>query len=715
MKLGALEDRPIIARDFVRFMGEPVAAVAADTVGAAEEALDMIAVSYQELPAVFDVEEALKPNPEVVVHPGLNAAPSIRKAFGQGYAGQWASVNKERPNVLSFLRVRDGDTQKGFAESDVVVEGRYERARVAHGQLEPHAAVVQPNLDGGLTAWATCQVPYQLKETLCALFRLPSAKVRMIAPHQGGGFGGRTGPSMLAVSIAALLAVKTRKPVKFVNTREEMFIDGSTETPAIIYIRDGVKRDGTLVAREMTVIQNAGAYSGLMPMATLNVTFASTGTYRVPNFKAEIYTVYTNETPTGGPFRGYAAVGPQWAIESHMDVIAARLGVDSVEIRRRNILREGERDSLGQTVDNIALDDCITQVAGWLKWGEKPPTEDGPWKKGKGMAVCNKMTASRGFASVVIVKVHPDGGIEVRHSAVDLGQGCNTALTQIAAEEFATSVDKVKIITADTAITPYDFGTISNRTTWHTGNALINACRDARRQILERASAVLNATPENLYLSDGVVRRRARKDIALPLGDLFSKPGMYLASTGEILGRGVYVTPWCDPDPETGQGERLVAFYSYGADGVEVAVNVRTGEIKVLRASGCFDMGRVINPKIAEGQTEGGIGQGLGGALFEKVIINNGVVANPNLIDYRLPSMVEVPPDVKAMSAEANPHPEGPYGAKGFCEGSLIPLAPAVANAVYDAVGVRIVDLPITREKVLDALRKTKVKVTALV
>lgn len=703
-KLGLLEDRPVLARDVVRFAGEPVAAVAAATIEIAEEALELIEVNYQELPMVTSVEEAMKPDPPAIVHPGLNIEPCLKRSYGPQFAALSAAIHNRLPNVFAYARVRTGDTSRGFEESDVIIEGKYERARLAHSQMEPHAALVQPNPDGGLTAWVTSQSPYQVKETLGRLFKLPSTKVRVIIPHQGGGFGGRVGANVIAIPIAAMLALKTGRPVKLVYTRDEVFIDGCTEIPAVIYIKDGVKRDGALVAREIKIVQNAGAYSGVMPTATLNAGYASTGTYRVPNFKSDIYIAFTNETPTA-PFRGYAAIGPQWAIESQMDVIASRLAIDPVEIRLRNILKEGEKDALGQTVYNIGLEDCVHKVNNWMQWDKKTVQEDSVWKKGRGIAVCNKMTAAGGFASVVLVKVHPDGSIEVRHSAVDLGQGCHTALTQIAAEEFATSHQKVKIVTADTAITPYDYGTISNRITWHTGNALRLACADAKRQLLERASAILNVPPENLYIKDGVIYRRARPDVAINFAGLFSLPGMYLSLGGEILGRGVYVTPVSIADAETGHGERLVSFYSYGAEGVELAVNVKTGNIKVLRAAGCFDMAQPINPKICEGQTEGGIGQGIGGALYEHLIISDGVVNNPNLVDYRLPSIMEIPYDVKAMSATPVPHKEGPFGAKGFCEGGLLPTAPAIANAVYDAVGIRITDLPITREKVLKALR----------
>ena len=325
-----------------------------------------------------------------------------------------------------------------------------------------------------------------------------------------------------------------------------------------------------------------------------------------------------------------------------------------------------------------------------------------------GVALSNKFTTGH-FASAVTVKVHPDAMIEVRHGAVDLGQGCNTAMTQIAAEEFATTADKIKVVSADTGITPPDHGTISNRVTWHTGNALRLACQDAKRRICELASVILKVPSVNLVIEDGLIHKKGTTQVAIKIFDLFSLPGLYQAQDGELLGRGVYVSPVIGPDIETGLSNRIVSYYSWGACTVEVAVNEKTGEVKVIRVAQSFDMGQPINPSIIEGQTEGGIGMGIGSALYEKMIMEDGVVINPNFIDYRLPSVMEVPTEnLAAMEATTVPHPEGPFGAKGFAEGGLIPTPPAIANAVFDAVGVRIKELPITREKVLEAIKDRK-------
>ncbi len=701
-----LRDRYILARDVVRFIGEPVAAVAADTIETAEEALDLIEVDYEALPAIFDPEQAMDPNPPVVIHPDFPYVSQFEPGKAQTYLSPFRFPD-DPPNFFSHAKVRKGDIERGFQESDLIVEERYNRPRVQHCQPEPNAAVVRPEPDGGLTVWETSQSIYVDREELCRLFKLSPSKVRVIGPYQGGGFGSRSSGQVIATYIAALLALKAGRAVKLVFTRDELFVDGVTEIPMVIYMKDGVKRDGTLVAREVRIILNSGAYSGINVIGSYLAGYAMAYTYRVPNFKYDGYTVATNE-PVSGPFRGFAANPPIWAVECHMDLIAERLGIDPVEIRRKNVLKEGEENAIGETTYNIQIEDSMNKVLEWIQWDKEPQVEEGPWRKGKGIALSNKQSDGM-HGSAVIVKVYYDGTIEVRHSAADLGQGCNTCFAQIAAEEFVTSVDKVKIVFADTAITPYDFGSIANRVTFHTGNAVRLACQDAKRQILERAAVMLMVSPVALNIRDGIIYKEGTTVAALKISDLFKMPDKFLPKDGEILGRGAFTCNVIPQDRETGQSERANAFYSWGACAAEVAVNVETGEVKVLRVGQSFDMGQPINPKICEGNTEGGIGMGIGSALYEEMSMENGVVLNPNLVDYKVPSIMEIPvADIKAMFPTTVPHREGPFGAKGFAEGGLVPTPPAIANAVYNAVGVRIKELPITRERVLAALEALK-------
>ncbi len=693
-RVGWIRDRHILARDTVRFMGEAVAAVAADSVESAEEALELIRVDYEELPVVFDAEEAMKPHAPVVVHPDLFQYTRTPLPY------PLYRFEPEQPNVYIHRPIRKGDAEKGFEQSDLIFENRFSAPMMQHSCLELHNALAVPESDGGLTVYDSTHVMHAHKADLCRLFRLPPSKVRVVSLYIGGCFGGKAG--MIVPAITSLLALKTRRPVKLVLSRDEVFLDGTSRESMTIYIKDGVKKDGTLLAREIRMVLNAGAYSGTTTLVAKNATFGAVGTYRVPNFKLDSYAVATN-TPATGAFRGFGSTEVLWAIESQMDMIAQELGIDPLEIRKRNLLKEGEEDVCGMKTHSIGAKECLEKVAEWIEWDRKPLEEEGPWKRGKGIAVGNKYTmpATR---SVVNVKVHPDAAVEVRHSAHEVGQGGNTALAQIAAEEFGTSVDKVRIVFTDTAVTPFDAGTVSSRSTFHTGNALRLACQNVKRQIFEMASEKLKVPPENLGLREGLISVKGT-DKTMKVSDLFSPIG-FLLKGGELTGNGTYTGPLESEDADTGQGKRPVTSYAHGANAVEVRVNTETGEVRVVRNGTSFDMGQPINPKLCEGQMEGGLGMGIGGALYEEMVFSNGEVVNPSFMDYKCPSSLDVPAcgNVKSMIA-AVPHQEGPYGAKGFSEGGLVAVAPAIANAIFDATGVRIRDLPITKEKVLKMLR----------
>jgi carbon-monoxide dehydrogenase large subunit len=693
-RVGYIRDRYILARDRVRFIGEAVAAVAADSAEAAEEALGMIEVDYEELPAVFDAEEAIKSNPPVVIHPDLAQYARTPLPYPM-----YRSV-PDLPNVYSSRQIRKGDTEKGFQEADLIIENHFFVPTAQHCCLERHNTLVKPEPDGGLTLWVSTHLLYSHKSELGRVLGLPPSRLRVISLYVGGAFGGKG--VIVLPGIAGLLALKTGRPVKIELNRDEMFVEGNSREAMSVYIKDGVKRDGTLIAREMRLILNVGAYSGTTTLVIKNASFGAVGTYKVPNFKLDSYGVATNRPPTG-PYRGFGSTEVIWAIESQMDMIAEELEIDPVELRRKNLLVEGEEDATGMVTHSIGARACLDAVSKWIGEGQESSDEKGPWRIGKGVALCNKYTMP-GTRSDVQVKVHPDGVVEVRHSVNEVGQGCNTILAQIAAEEFSTSMDKIKIVFTDTAITPFEMGTVSSRSTFHTGNALRLACQDAKRQIFHIASEKLGISVESLEIKEGVIFDQEGKK-KIRIGDLFSPAG-YLLKGGEILGNGTFTGPLESEDAETGQGKRTVTYYAHGATAVEVKVNVETGEIGVLRMGSCFDMGQPINPKLCESQIEGGSGMGMGNALFEEIVFERGAVANPNFLDYKFPTSLDMPliKDMESM-IEPAPHQEGPYGAKGFAEGGLIAVAPAIGNAVCKATGARIRDLPITREKILNALR----------
>ena len=711
-KHGAIvRDTNILAIDVVRAVGESVAAVAAETVEAAEEALEQIDVKYEPLPAIFDPEEAMGTNPPVIVHPDL---------FNYEYnVPDYRRLDLDRPNVFMHYKIRKGDIERGFQESDLIMENRFLTARKQHCALEPITTIAQPEADGGLTVWISKHLLQMVRVALSGIFGIKPSKIRVIQPYMGGCFGGKAGSGE---ELVALLALKTGRPVKQVFTREEVFIRSGSATPIIIYIKDGVKNDGTLIAREMKAVLTAGGSSeAVTAEVTRRCAFEAVGTYRLPNFKWDSYGVYTNE-PTASAFRSFGCPQVIWAIESHMDMLAEKLGINPVEMRRKNLLQEGEPNACGEITHSIGVEQCLDKVVEFIKLDEKPKGE-GVWRRGKGIGIGDKFSLAPS-ASMAKVKVMEDGSITVYHGAEEHGQGCDTVMAQIAAEEFGISVDEVKIAFSDSQYIPYDFGTISSRATYHTGNAVRLACQDAKQQIFERVGQRLGTSPSELETKKGEVYVKGTPDKKVKIVELFAgyRPGGWGGYTtgGEIIGNATFVQEAVSEDRETGQidpklaaeGKKLNASCAYFAQAVEVAVNIETGEVKVLRCGTAADMGQPINPKMCEQQMEGAMGMEIGASIYEEYVVKNGIVANPNFTDYRIPSVGEMPTidNVKLMITPV-PYKGGPFGVKGgFAEGAQIGINAAIGNAVYNAVGVRIKDLPITAEKVLKALKEKEAK-----
>jgi len=682
--------------DIVRCVGDPLAAVAADNINIAEEAIGLIEVDYEELPAVFDAEEALKPNPPVIVHPDLPKYKALTTLP--------IRLNPERPNCCQTYKIRIGDVEKGFQDADLIVESRFTTARIQHAPIEPHVAMAWFEPDRSLTIRSSCQLPHDVMSKLSEFFNLSPSMVRVLSPYIGGGFGGKA--SLKAEAIAALLAQKSGRPVKLVYTREDMFVFGGHRPPYILDIKDGVTKDGTLIAREIRMILALGAYSDFGILLVRRSPAGAVGTYRVPNFKLDSYGVYTN-LPLTCALRGFGSPEISWAIEQQMDIISEKLGIDSVQIRRKNILNEGDRDVSGMVTHSIGVRQCLDKVAEWIGWGGKAVEGSSRWRRGKGIAIGSKSVIA-GSTSVVIVKVWQDGMIEVRHSATQLGQGIDTTLAQIAAEQFGVSTNSVKVVSGDTAFCPFDFGTAASRSLIHNGNALISACQDAKLQLFRLAAPKLKTVPDDLVTANGEIYVKGSIGRSIRITDLFTPLGIPLEG-GEIIGRGSYTGPIMAENPQTGQSERSVFDHSYTANAVEIAVDVETGEIKVLRSCLACDVGKAINPKIVEGQMEGGIGMGIGTTIYEEVVLNEGKVVNASFVDYHIPTTIDMPKggdfDTETIIVEA-PEPEGPFGAKGVGELVLVAPAPAIANALYNAVGIRIKDLPLSKEKVLWALKK---------
>ncbi len=687
-----VQDQNFLAREKVRFVGDPVAAVAAVNLDAAEEALSLIKVEYEPLTAVLDPVEAMKPG-AVLIHEELSqyaTAPGIFPVAGT--------------NICNHFKLRKGDVEKGFTESHVVLEDTYTTQMVQHAHLEPHASIAQVDPSGKILIWSNTQTPYFNRKALARALNLPLNKVRIIGTSVGGGFGGKS--YLKAEPICVALALKTKnRPVKLVYTREEEFGVAPVRHPTVIRCKTGMKGDGTWVAQETELIFDTGAYADIGPRVVRNAGFSAAGPYKIPHVHIDSYCLYTNN-PVGGAFRGFGIPQITWAIESHLDAMAEKLGIDPVELRLKNAVEEGSVSATGQVLHSVGLKETLRRAAEKIGWGRS----QGPGR-GKGIACMHKSTVTPS-ASAAFVKLNEDASVTLLCSAVEMGQGASTALAQIAAEELGVPVDMISVVRPDTDFTPYDMASVSSRSTFFVGNAVRRAAADAREQLLDIAAEILEANPKDLELKEGKVQVRGVPEKAISITELPLGEAFYVGVKGRgrgrpVLGRGTFTVEDATPlDRETGQGKNPSVFWMYATQAAEVEVDPRTGRVKVLRISAAHDVGRSIHPQSIEGQIEGALVMGVGTALFEKMELEEGRVKNRSFADYKIPSALDAPEMIPIIVEE--PHSRGPYGAKGLGEPALAPTAPAIANAIYAAVGVRIKDLPITPEKILEGLKKGK-------
>jgi carbon-monoxide dehydrogenase large subunit len=685
-----IQDHHFLARDRVRFVGDPVAAVAAVDLDTAEEALSLIEVEYEPLPAIFDPVEAMKPG-ALLIHEDLssyNLAPGVYPVAGT--------------NICNHFKIRKGDLIRGFQESDIILEETYTTSMVQHAHLEPHAAVAQIDPSGRVLIWSNTQSPYFNRNAIANALNLPLNKVRVTATPAGGGFGGKIYPRAEPICVA--LALKSKgHPVKYVYTREEEFGASPVRHPTVIRCKTGMKKDGTWMAQETELIFDTGAYADIGPRVCRTAGLSAAGPYKVPNIRIDSYCVYTNH-PVGGAFRGFGVSQLTWAIESHLDVISEKLQIDPVQLRLKNAVEEGSLSVTGQVLHGVGLKETIKKVAEKIDWGKGTGLY-----RGKGIACMHKPTVTPS-SSAAFVKVNEDGSVTVLCSAVELGQGISTALAQIASEELGIPVEKVFVAQVDTDVTPYDMATVASRSTFFVGNAVRRAAADARKQLLEIAGRILKVSPENLVIENGkvLVNHMPEKVISIediPMGEAYYV-GVKKQGRGEpVLGRGVYTVEDATPlDQETGQGKNPSEFWMYAAHAAEVEVDPHTGKVKVLRISAAHDVGKAIHPLSVEGQIQGALVMGVGTTLFEEMELEQGKAKNQSFAEYKIPSTLDAPEMIPLIVEE--PHRKGPFGAKGVGEPALAPTAPAIANAIYRAVGVRIKDLPITPEKILAGLRE---------
>jgi xanthine dehydrogenase molybdenum-binding subunit len=652
----------------VRYFGEEVAAVAATSQEVAEDALRLIKVDYQELPAIFDPTEAMK-----------QGAPLI---------------HDEKPGNIAFpLVVENGNVEVGFREADKIFEETFRTQSQRHCCMETHCCVASFDMAGQLTLWVSHQAPLALQELLSEYFSIPLSKVRVILSYIGGGFGSKL--DMLIEHTCALLSQITGRPVKIVLNRDEEFASTLSRHADEIRIKVGVKKDGALTAMESSVISNVGAY--MYKLGVLAVT--STGltmSYRCPNVRFEGYDVYTNLS-CAGAMRGYGHPQAFFALESMMDMIAHGLGIDPVEFRLKNFRGVGDIAISGKPITTCGLPECLEKGVEEIHWAKR--TKGGRTsktrKRGIGVACFTHMTGPRPGKlrdySTAFVKLSTDGSAHLITGAADLGTGCKTTLAQIVAEELGLTIDAVAVTAGDTASAPFDSGTFASRTLYMCGLAAKAAAADAKQQLLIRAAENLGVESEDIEVRGGKVYTKLNPNKGLLLKDITKEANENLEGRAmSFLGKASRGNP--------GFGQ------SFGAEFAEVEVSLETGIVEVIKIVVALDVGKAINPMIVEGQIEGAVQQGVGFALTENPVFDGrtGKMLNPTFSSYLVPTSADMP-EVKVFLVETI-EPSGPFGAKGMSEPCYLGIAPAIANAIYNAVGIRLKDLPMSPEKVLKAL-----------
>jgi 4-hydroxybenzoyl-CoA reductase subunit alpha len=687
-------DQYPLSTDRVRFVGEEIAAVAAADHYAAQEALELIQVEYEPLTAVFDPEEAMKPGaPEI--HP---THPKVREPYA---------------NVGGKTETEWGDVETGFSQSYYVREDRFESHLRTHGYLEPQITIASFEPGGKLNVWTSSQGPFLKRAKLARTLALPFSAVRVRKAYVGGAFGGKI-DLFSHEFCAGLLSIKTGRPVRVEASREEIFCAYRHGQPLIVEIKTGVKKDGTLLAQKVRIINNCGGYRG----SGVVVIFLAWGfimlPYRLPNLKYEGYAVYTNN-PIRAPQRGHGAPQIRFAVDSQLDMIAEELGIDPVEIRLRNAREPGEQLPNGDNVHNCGLKECLEKAAKHTSfkkiYGRKasPPLPDTPIRRGIGMGVSSYFGGSLIYpnSSSVVVKMNDDGTITMLTGALDVGQGAETILCQIVAEELKIPLEEIQVIAGDTETTPVDIGTWISGGAYVTGNAAREAATQVRKKLFEIAAEKMEAYIGDLVLEDKTIYIKGSPDKRLSYEALVAT-SIQKHHGDPIIGEGHWRTMRDEPyHPSLASTKgRWSENYSFDVQVAEVEVDTETGQMRLVRAVTAHDCGFPINPLLVEGQIDGQVSMALGHAFLEEVMMQEGQTINPNWLEYRMPTVHETAVS-EYIDVITEQYKTGqPYRTKEVGEGYVSAILAAIANAIYDAVGVRLYSTPFTPEKILRGLRK---------
>ena len=665
----AFHDQPILALGKVHYVGEPVAAVLAEDPHIAEQAVQLIAADYEELPAVFDEVEAAENR--IVVHDELKPATT--------FADLKHLKGAKNTNCALDFKLRRGDVDKAFAAAAQVFEHTFRTQKVLHLALEPHASIADYS-DDGVTLYTGSQGPSFVRTEIARLLGWPENRVRVKVPYLGAGYGGKLYIKLEALAVA--LSMLARRPVKVALAMDEEFVT-ITKHPSTFRIKTGVDKNGKILARRCEVWWNGGAYADIGPRVTQKSGFTASGPYDIDNVSIDSYALYTN-LPPAGALRGFGIPQLVWAYESHTDMIARAIGRDALDFRRQNLLRNGRPHATGTVLKDAATDKVLDAIAERLDWDQPFDHGSGTLKRGRGLALGLKAVISP-TTSVAIVNVAADASVTVYCGTIDMGQGSDTAMAQIVGEILNMGAETIRIVPRDSDVTPYDMGTLGSRSLFHMGHAVRLAAEEAKAKLAALAREVGEPEGSNA-----------------PIPELFVKK--YGMRAGNIVGTGTYKPDYVPPDAATGQTPNATPFWMTAGSGAEVEIDIETGQLRVTRLINVVDAGNAINPKIVETQISGAALMQLGFTLFEKMHIDGGQVTNASLADYKIPGIHDVPAAMENEAVAAF-QSNGPFGAKGVGELATFGVSPAIANAIDDAVGVRLTELPLNAEAVFRALR----------
>ncbi|MGD8967887.1 MAG: xanthine dehydrogenase family protein molybdopterin-binding subunit [Anaerolineae bacterium] len=691
-----LIDRPIFPVDRVRVVGEPVAGVVASSQELADRAARLVEVEYEELPPVFDPVAAAQPDAPLL-HPDL---------------GEYEVANFIFPrpgtNISEHFKLRKGDVNSAWPRCAAIVEGTFRLPNIQHVPIEPHVAVALWEPGGDVTLWTCSQSPFAQRDLIAQSLDIPHGNLRVISPYVGGGFGGKAGVSVEVYAVALARAVQGH-PVKLRMTREEEFIGTTVRQALVAQTKIGCDAEGNLLAMETRYYFGGGAYNDYGVNIARAAGYSCTGPYDIPNVKGDSYCVYTN-VPIGSAMRGFGMPEIHWGIEQIMDQLAEKIGIDAAEFRRRNCVKTGDTILTGMEMPAIDLVACIDKVAEAIDWDRREAPSAPHKRRGKGIAIMWKAPAMPpNPGSSAMVRFNEDATLNVEIGAQELGQGAFTVAAQVAAQALGVPYEWVRVSApVDTKYSPYEWQTVASRLTWSMGNAVKAAAEDARRQILEIVADHWGEDPRDLDIKDGkVISYRSEEEQPLQNMVVYGLPNENFEGWkgGPIVGRGMFMPTYVtNLDPETGQGTRAVVHYTVGAQAVDLEVDTETGQVEVLRIASAYDVGKAINPDLIMTQIEGGAVHGMSSAFESLQFDERGRPLNPSLVDYRILNAADVPREIHGDYVET-PLEDGPWGARGVGEHVMVQTAPAIANAINDALGIRFNDLPLSAEKIFLALQ----------